>query len=504
MKPFAFRQRIGTLDWKTISSIDIEIIIEENQIEELQSIIDNIIFSEIKNNDIKNTSIIEIKKLINIMQLMLEYLLYCQESQLKLIRELHNKNKQLKKYNKELIEQNEIIKEDSRIYKRQIISLKSSIEKYKQMVLKQEGYVAVQPRIFNPLNPEEEKQKDGKNSLIEQLNPLVESMLRHERQTRDFVREIIDEQRSNMLRELERIYSKSESDRINITNFENQLNSYTDRITSRIERIAVAAANTALQTLQSQQPPIPQSQQPPLQSQPIISREEIERQIEEKYKLELKINEINKREKKVMEKELEIEEKLAELQLKIRAFEKRNESLQKSQIENSISITYPSVRSVGINTQKIESTPSSDEYYQKSIYFASKVLANKINSKHVELKFFFNRWKNITILELKKLKETNQVDIDKLKQDNNDLKQLELELQIKIKKLTDNNLKLENTLTENIQLIDDLRRKNQFYHNEELKKKKPSIYDKKNETDLMADALLRIQQSVGNLVSFIL
>ena len=52
MKPFAFRQRVGHVNWKAITSVDIETVVDDNQIEELQSIVDDVTFCEIKSADI--------------------------------------------------------------------------------------------------------------------------------------------------------------------------------------------------------------------------------------------------------------------------------------------------------------------------------------------------------------------------------------------------------------------------------------------------------------------
>jgi myosin heavy subunit len=357
MKPFAFRQRVGNLNWKAISSVDLEAIIDDNQIEELQSIIDEVIFSEIKNQDIKGTSISELKKLIQIMQLMLEYLLYCQESQLQLVHQLHQKNKKLKKLNQEVMQEHESAKEDIRIYKRQLNLLKTSIEKYKQMVLKNDGYVAVAPRVFNPLSPDQENKEDKQQSHGEsnQLGTLVESMLRHERQTRDFVKDILDEQRGSLLREFDRMASRSDNDRMNSLTFEQQLNSYVDRITQKIERIAVTAANTALQSLP--------------QPQPLSG---------EKNEMEFRMMEVATRERRVVERERELQDQLYDLEMRIKSFEKQV-AIQNSRQDHRLPSTpMPQIRSIGINTVPLEvSSLPLEDVYRKGIILASHILARK-------------------------------------------------------------------------------------------------------------------------------
>lgn len=359
MKPFAFRQRIGSLNWKDITALDLELVIDEHQIEELQSIIDDVIFSDIQVKDIRGVSIVDLKKLIHIMQLMLEYLLYCQESQLTLIQELYKKNKQQKKINKELNETNETIKEDIRIYKRQISSLKISIEKYKQMVLRNDGYVAVAPRIFNPLTPPvEEKEKGEKQDAIttNQLSLLIESMLRHERQTRDYVKDILDDQRASLGREFDRMASRSENDRTNSLAFEQSLNTYIDRITQKIEHVAITAANAALKSMSA-------SQQP-------LTTEKNEMEI-------IRLQEISLRERRVLERERELQDKLYDFEMKIKSFERQKTARLDDQ---HTPIPLPQCRSIGMNTLPLDlSKLSSEEVYRKGIILASRFLARKIS-----------------------------------------------------------------------------------------------------------------------------
>ena len=67
--PFTFRQRAGRLDWKVISSIDIDEIVINLKINELQSVLDSITFSEVSTTDIKHNTVDHVVRLIQIMQL---------------------------------------------------------------------------------------------------------------------------------------------------------------------------------------------------------------------------------------------------------------------------------------------------------------------------------------------------------------------------------------------------------------------------------------------------
>jgi hypothetical protein len=197
MRPFAFRQRVGDVNWRAVSSVDVEQIVDDNKIEELQSIIDDVTFCDVKSSDIKGNTIHSTKKLVHLMQLMLEYLLYCQESQLQLVRDLHKKNNHMKNQNKIMTQKNESAKEDIRIYRRQIAMMKDSI---KNLNIKDKT-VEQPPRVFDPLQRDDK----SKTNATDALNPIIDSMFQHERETRNFVKDIITEQRHSFLSEFEKI-----------------------------------------------------------------------------------------------------------------------------------------------------------------------------------------------------------------------------------------------------------------------------------------------------------
>lgn len=237
MKPFAFRQRVGDVNWRAVSSVDVERIIDDNKIEELQSIIDDVTFCDVKSSDIKGNTIHSTKKFVHLMQLMLEYLLYCQESQLQLIQDLHKKNHHMKSQNKLIAQKNESAKEDIRIYRRQITMMKESI---KNLNVKDKT-VEHPPRVFDPLH------RDGKSdsssaTAADALNPIIDSMLQHERETRNFVKDIITEQRHSFLSEFEKISKNVQSTErtggssLTRQDIERQLQSNMDMILSELRK----------------------------------------------------------------------------------------------------------------------------------------------------------------------------------------------------------------------------------------------------------------------------
>ena len=67
---FSFRQRTGKINWKLVSSTSLQSIIEKQKVNELQIILDTIVFSEFDSNDVKAIPIECTSKLINVMQLL--------------------------------------------------------------------------------------------------------------------------------------------------------------------------------------------------------------------------------------------------------------------------------------------------------------------------------------------------------------------------------------------------------------------------------------------------
>lgn len=73
---FSFRQRVGKLDWKLISSINLEDIILNMKISELQGVLDEVTFCDFSAVDVKGNTVDSISKLVQLMQLICEYLLH--------------------------------------------------------------------------------------------------------------------------------------------------------------------------------------------------------------------------------------------------------------------------------------------------------------------------------------------------------------------------------------------------------------------------------------------
>lgn len=76
MSTFSFRARCGKLNWRLISSIDLNDIIDnsvdnDDNINELQLALDIVTFCDFNNDDVRNNSIDNVTKLVKLMQLMI-------------------------------------------------------------------------------------------------------------------------------------------------------------------------------------------------------------------------------------------------------------------------------------------------------------------------------------------------------------------------------------------------------------------------------------------------
>ena len=198
---FTFRQRIGKLDWKSVSAVNTEDIVLNLKISELQSILDEVTFCEFSAIDVKTNTVDSITKLVHLMQLISEYLLHCQEAQFKIIKELNAKGSKLKSNYEKLKLENVSLKEDCKIYQRQLAMLRKTLSKglggeedtegNNKRILAEEwklAQLAIERQNANALAPE-----------------IVESILQHERESRVYMLSLLDEQRKTFANEMSKM-----------------------------------------------------------------------------------------------------------------------------------------------------------------------------------------------------------------------------------------------------------------------------------------------------------
>lgn len=233
MSSFSFRQRVGHLNWKAISSLDIENIIHNADVVELQTIVDIITFSDFTRTDVKENTVDSVAKLVNIMQLTIEYLLYCQEAQYRLLQVTHEKNTCLRKKVQQLKKENVALAEDSKIYQHQLSMLKQSLAKSNQL-LAQAG-LRSDPRIVLP-EAGRKQAHDGST---------FEIMIQHEKETRAFLQSLLEDQRSAFLVELSKLSKVSNEPNNNNSNSEETMRRTTEMMCSQIQKI-IATTMTAI------------------------------------------------------------------------------------------------------------------------------------------------------------------------------------------------------------------------------------------------------------------
>lgn len=103
---FYFQQRRGALDIRSLARLDLEKLVNEVDVDTLQSLLENVTFCNLRENDLKYLTDPLFLKLFHICQLIIEYLLFAQERLLKnvtkLAKKYSSKKRELLRKRKEL------------------------------------------------------------------------------------------------------------------------------------------------------------------------------------------------------------------------------------------------------------------------------------------------------------------------------------------------------------------------------------------------------------------
>ena len=182
MVKFSFRQRVGKINWNVVSSVSIQDVVEHLDVNELQAVLDAITFCEFGPSDIRNCPIDTVAQLVQIFQFTIEFLLYSQESQNVLIDRMHRKNTTLKDSNRQLSAQIASLKEDTKIYQRQLLVLRQSM---------------------NLREPQNSRVIDLNKKDLSEIQPIVASVLQSEKESREHLRVLLEDQRKAFMKELE-------------------------------------------------------------------------------------------------------------------------------------------------------------------------------------------------------------------------------------------------------------------------------------------------------------
>jgi hypothetical protein len=141
---FSFRQRFGKINWDQIMHLDIESILNNSDIESLQSVIENLTYSTLDREDLEKFSNPNAVKVFKLSQLAIEYLMGIQN---------HSQeagNSYILKQ-KKLYEENSHLKETLKLYSEEIESLKTEYLEKRKRIKIQEA-VFKQPGIAAKLN----------------------------------------------------------------------------------------------------------------------------------------------------------------------------------------------------------------------------------------------------------------------------------------------------------------------------------------------------------------
>jgi hypothetical protein len=206
MATFSFRQRAGLVDWRAITSVKADDIIVKADTKQLQNVLDVVTFCEFRPDDVRNNSIESVCKMVNILQLISEYLLHCQEAQFKAIRDLQSKcsdNKEsISKMKKEIVS----LKEDRKIYQRQLAMLRKSLGP-ENLTGDRTGPLPA-PRVTNIFEPQSNNDQRSAAQEQQQLNAhaidaeVIKSVLRHEDESRNFMVTLLNDQRSTFMEQI--------------------------------------------------------------------------------------------------------------------------------------------------------------------------------------------------------------------------------------------------------------------------------------------------------------
>ena len=124
---FAFRQRSGALSWERIGALNIDEIVSNSSLGALQELIDMVTFSQVDVIDLDRPKPAMLN-LIHISQLMLEYLLSCQEQQASRVRALYYKCMSFKQKCKKMESANLRMREDLDVYQSELSVLRKVLD----------------------------------------------------------------------------------------------------------------------------------------------------------------------------------------------------------------------------------------------------------------------------------------------------------------------------------------------------------------------------------------
>jgi hypothetical protein len=203
---FAFRQRVGRLNWKVINSIDTDNLVEKVSISELQAVLDSVTFCKFTENEINRQSSELVTKVCHLMQYTIEYLLHCQEMQAQQLDDAAAANEELQLRHLKLKMAHVANKEALKGYRSQLKEFKESARN-----LGLEGKLFPSASTTNKMRVVMEPKKDlepagssgNKESVAaETMRQLIESIQQREADSVEQLATVLRQQRDHFFREI--------------------------------------------------------------------------------------------------------------------------------------------------------------------------------------------------------------------------------------------------------------------------------------------------------------
>ena len=210
---FAFRQRCGPLNWKDVSCVDIEELIQQVNLGELQGLLDSLAFCQLTASEISRQPPENVSKACQLMQYIIEYMLHCQETQTNTINEVESKSDILKNKYSRLKQRHATVYEDLKGAKRQIHELMESARNV-GMTLYNPNIVPNNNQMRILIEPQTKPKSDRHNKENEQqliteskansehMEVLMETLQNREKQSLEQLKEIMFQQQQCFVKEV--------------------------------------------------------------------------------------------------------------------------------------------------------------------------------------------------------------------------------------------------------------------------------------------------------------
>lgn len=207
---FAFRQRVGKLNWKVISSIDMDDLVDKVSVGELQTVLDSLTFCQFTEKETNNQSSKLVTKACQLMQYTIEYLLHCQEMQAQRLDDASAANEELQMKHMKLKMAHIANKEAMRGYRAQLAEFKESARNlgldgklFPSTPTTNKMRVVMEPQRPDSSTAVVEKSNSSGGITAESLQRIVESIQQRETESVEQLAAVLRQQRDHFFREMD-------------------------------------------------------------------------------------------------------------------------------------------------------------------------------------------------------------------------------------------------------------------------------------------------------------